>query len=99
MEEELILKQKYNDLLKSLEKGKEFVEKNPNDEKAQKRLDEIIVEMQNIMNAIPNMTANEMENGFLIQENKKVEKEPKIIVHHLVGEEDRLPNKLTLAQR
>ena len=66
MEEENILKQKYNDLLESLHKGTKYLEEKPDDEKAQKRLDEIAVEMQNIMQAIPNMTQEEMKKGFVI---------------------------------
>lgn len=77
MEEELMLKQKYNDLLQLLRKGEEYIKSNPEDEKAQKRLTELANEMQNIMNAIPNMTQEEMENGFKI-ENKP--KETQIIV-------------------
>lgn len=77
MEEELMLKQKYNDLLQSLRKGEEYIKSNPEDEKAQKRLTKLANEMQNIMNAIPNMTQEEMENGFKI-ENKQ--KETQIIV-------------------
>lgn len=77
MEEELMLKQKYNDLLQSLRKGEEYIKSNPEDKKAQKRLTELANEMQNIMNAIPNMTQEEMENGFKI-ENKP--KETQIIV-------------------
>lgn len=77
MEEELMLKQKYNDLLQSLRKGEEYIKSNSEDEKAQKRLTELANEMQNIMNAIPNMTQEEMENGFKI-ENKP--KETQIIV-------------------
>lgn len=77
MEEELMLKQKYNNLLQSLRKGEEYIKSNPEDEKAQKRLTELANEMQNIMNAIPNMTQEEMENGFKI-ENKP--KETQIIV-------------------
>lgn len=77
MEEELMLKQKYNDLLQSLRKGEEYIKSNPEDEKAQKRLTELANEMQNIMKAIPNMTQEEMENGFKI-ENKP--KETQIIV-------------------
>lgn len=77
MEEELMLKQKYNDLLQSLRKGEEYIKSNPEDEKAQKRLTELANEMQNIMNAIPNMTQEEMENGFKI-ENKP--KETQVVV-------------------
>lgn len=68
MEEEKMLKQKYNDLLQSLYKGTEYLKENPTDEKAQKRLDEIATEMQNIMNALPNMTDEEREKGFKIEE-------------------------------
>lgn len=71
MEEELMLKQKYNDLLQSLRKGEEYIKSNPEDEKAQKRLTELANEMQNIMNAIPNMTQEEMENGFKIENKAK----------------------------
>lgn len=67
MEEEKMLKQKYNDLLHSLYKGTEYLKDNPEDEKAQKRLDEIATEMQNIMNAFPNMTNEEREKGFVIE--------------------------------
>ena len=80
MEEELMLKQKYNDLLQSLRKGEEYIKSNPEDEKAQKRLTELANEMQNIMNAIPNMTQEEMENGFKI-ENKP--KETQIVVNNV----------------
>lgn len=68
MEEEKMLKQKYNDLLNSLYKGTEYLKEHGDDEKAQKRLDEIATEMQNIMNAIPNMTDEEREKGFKIEE-------------------------------
>ena len=67
MEEELMLEKKYNELLQSLRKGEEYIKSNPEDEKAQKRLTEIANEMQNIMKAIPNMTQEEMENGFKIE--------------------------------
>lgn len=77
MEEELMLKQKYNDLLQSLRKGEEYIKSNPEDEKAQKRLTELANEMQNIMKAIPNMTQEEMENGFKIENTPK---ETQIIV-------------------
>lgn len=71
MEEELMLKQKYNDLLQSLRKGEEYIKSNPEDEKAQKRLIELANEIQNIMKAIPNMTQEEMENGFKIENKPK----------------------------
>lgn len=71
MEEEKMLKIKYNDLLESLYKGTEYLKQKPDDEKAQKRLDEIAIEMQNIMQAIPNMTNEEREKGFIIEESNK----------------------------
>lgn len=74
MEEEKMLKQKYNDLLESLYKGTEYLKQKPDDEKAQKRLDEIAIEMQNIMQAIPNMTDEERANGFKIEEEQKTVK-------------------------
>ena len=74
MEEELkMLKIKYNDLLQSLYKGTDYLKNNPTDEKAQKRLDEIATEMQNIMNAIPDMTNEEKEKGFTIEKVEEVE--------------------------
>lgn len=72
MEEEKILKIKYNDLLESLYKGTEYLKQKPDDEKAQKRLDEIAIEMQNIMQAIPNMTDEEREKGFIIESGEQV---------------------------
>ena len=99
MEEENILKQKYNDLLESLHKGTEYLKEKPDDEKAQKRLDEIAVEMQNIMQAIPNMTQEEMEKGFVIKPvlgTKKEENAPKKIedapMHLTVKKENPLEN-------
>jgi len=66
MEEELILKQKYNSLLESLKKGEDYISKNPEDEKAQKRMEEISEEMKRIMALFPDMTPYEMQNGFEI---------------------------------
>jgi len=68
MEDELILKEKYNDLLESFKKGTEYLEQHPNEQdKIQKRLDEITKEISNIMDAIPNMTEDEKVNGFKIE--------------------------------
>lgn len=64
MEEEAMLKNKYNDLLKSLEEGQKYLEEHPKSEKAQTRLQEIAQEMENIINAMPDMTAEEKANGF-----------------------------------
>jgi len=65
--DEYMLKQKYNDLLESLKKGEEYLKKNPNDEKGQNRMQEIATEMENIVKAIPNITADEINNGFKIE--------------------------------
>lgn len=66
--DENMLKQKYNDLLESLKKGEEYLKENPNDEKGQKRMEEIAKEMENIVNAFPNITADEINNGFKIEQ-------------------------------
>ena len=75
--DENILKQKYNDLLESLKKGEEYLKENPTDEKGQKRMEEIAKEMENIVNAFPNITADEINNGFKIEESEQVRKENK----------------------
>ncbi len=72
MEEELVLKQKYNSLLESLKKGEDYLSKNPEDEKAQKRLEEIGEEIKNIMKLFPDMTTYEMQNGFEIKQEIEV---------------------------
>lgn len=71
--DEKMLKKKYNDLLESLKKGEEYLKQNPNDEKGQKRMEEIATEMENIVNAFPNITAEEINNGFKIEENEQIE--------------------------
>lgn len=68
MNDEIMLKQKYNDLLNSLKKGEEYVKANPDNEDYKKRLEEIGNEIQNIMKIFPKMTAEEMENGFVIEQ-------------------------------
>lgn len=65
--DENMLKEKYNNLLESLKKGEEYLKENPNDEKGQNRMQEIATEMENIVKAIPNMTADEINNGFKIE--------------------------------
>jgi phage recombination protein Bet len=70
--DENMLKQKYNDLLESLKKGEEYLKENPTDEKGQKRMEEIAKEMENIANAFPNITADEINNGFKIEESEQV---------------------------
>lgn len=66
--DENMLKQKYNDLLESLKKGEEYLKEKPDDEKAQNRMQEIAKEMENIVNAFPNITADEINNGFKIEQ-------------------------------
>ena len=73
MEDELILKEKYNDLLKSFKEGTQYLAEHPEEEKkVQKRLDEISKEISNIMDAIPNMTEDEKVNGFKIENKVEV---------------------------
>lgn len=76
MEEENMLKQKYNDLLQSYAKGTKYLEENPDDEKAQKRILELSKEMENIINSFPNITKEEIEKGFKIQESTEQIIEP-----------------------
>lgn len=64
MEEEKMLKEKYNGLLESYQIGKKYLEENPTDEKAEKKLNKISTEMENILNAIGDYTENELNNGF-----------------------------------
>lgn len=80
--DENMLKQKYNDLLDSLKKGEEYLKQNPNDEKGQKRMQEIAIEMENIVKAFPNITAEEINNGFKIEqiEDKNVPQETPVSV-------------------
>jgi phage recombination protein Bet len=66
--DEKLLKEKYNSLLESLKKGEEYLKQNPNDENGQKRMQEIAQEMENIVKAIPNITAEEINNGFKIEQ-------------------------------
>lgn len=74
MEEDLVLLQKkYNDLLQSYTKGQKYLVENPDDEKAQKRLLELSTEMENVIKAFPNITEEEIQNGFKIEEVKPVE--------------------------
>lgn len=66
--EENMLKKKYNELLARYKKGMEFLEKNPEDEKAKSTFESLQTEMNNIIQAIGDVTAEEIENGFEIQE-------------------------------
>lgn len=71
MEEINLLKQKYNDLLQSYTKGQEYVKEKPDDEKAQKKLLKISEEMENILKAIPEKTEQEINKGFVIEDDSK----------------------------
>lgn len=66
--EETILKQKYNDLLESFAKGQEFLDKNPDNEAAQNKLQQIANEMENILTSIADFTQEEAQNGFKIEQ-------------------------------
>ena len=78
---ELELKKKYNDLLKDFKVGSQYLVDHPEkEESVQKRLNEISEEISNIMNAFPNMTQEEKENGFKLEESVKTPQEQKAIV-------------------
>ena len=74
--EENMLKLKYNELLARYNKGAEYLAKNPNDEKAMEEFNKISDELNNIIEALPNMTNEEKTEGFNIEANANVE-EPK----------------------
>lgn len=66
--EENMLKVKYNELLARYNKGAEYLAKNSNDEKAMEEFNKISDELNNIIEAIPNMTDKEKTEGFEIKE-------------------------------
>lgn len=74
--EENMLKLKYNELLARYNKGAEYLAKNPNDEKAMEEFNKISDELNNIIEALPNMTNEEKTEGFNIEAYANVE-EPK----------------------
>ena len=80
------LKQKYNSLLADFKTGAQYLVDHPEkEEAAQKRLDEISEELSNIMNALPEMTQEEKENGFKLEQvseqvSEQVEKPKQMIV-------------------
>lgn len=73
MEEEKMLKEKYNGLLESYNVGKKYLEENPTDQKAENKLNKISKEMENVLNALENYTQEEITNGFKIEEDAKVQ--------------------------
>ena len=77
--EENMLKVKYNELLARYNKGAEYLAKNPEDDKALEEFNKISDELNNIINAIPNMTDKEKTEGFDIEAYVDVE-EPKQVI-------------------
>ena len=71
--EENMLKLKYNELLARYNKGAEYLAKNPNDEKAMEEFNKISDELNNIIEALPNMTNEEKTEGFNIEATVDVE--------------------------
>lgn len=74
MEDEKVLKQKYNDLLKSYTTGAEYLTNHPEEkEKVEKRLEELSKEIENIIKMFPDMTEKEKNEGFVIDEVEVVD--------------------------
>lgn len=74
MEDEKVLKQKYNDLLKSYTTGAEYLTQHPEKkEEAEKRLEELSKEIENIIKMFPDMTEKEKNEGFVIDEVEVVD--------------------------
>ena len=74
MGDEKVLKQKYNDLLKSYTTGAEYLAEHPEEkEKVEKRLEELSKEISNIMKMFPDMTEKEKNEGFVIDEVEVVD--------------------------
>lgn len=70
--EENMLKVKYNELLARYNKGADYLAKNPEDDKALEEFNRISDELNNIIQAIPNMTDKEKTEGFVIEETEQV---------------------------
>ena len=62
--EEIMLKEKYNELLARYNNGAKYLAENPNDDKALEEFNKISDELNNIIQAIPNMTDKEKLEGF-----------------------------------
>ena len=77
--EENILKVKYNELLARYNKGAEYLAKNPEDDKALEEFNRISDELNNIIQAIPNMTDKEKTEGFVIEETEQVSEPPLLV--------------------
>lgn len=70
--EEIMLKEKYNELLVRYNNGAKYLAENPNDDKALEEFNKISDELNNIIQAIPNMTNKEKTEGFVIEESEQV---------------------------
>lgn len=77
--EENMLKVKYNELLARYNKGAEYLAKNPEDDKALEEFSRISDELNNIIQAIPNMTDKEKTEGFVIEETEQVSEQPLLV--------------------
>lgn len=77
--EENMLKVKYNELLARYNKGAEYLAKNPEDDKALEEFNKISDELNNIIQAIPNMTDKEKTEGFVIEEPEQVSEQPLLV--------------------
>lgn len=67
MENEIELKMKYNELLENVKTGIKYLEEHPEDkEKAQERMNQLQEEIGNLLEKLPNATAEEIEQGFKI---------------------------------
>lgn len=85
--EENMLKVKYNELLARYNKGAEYLAKNPEDDKALEEFNRISDELNNIIQAIPNMTDKEKTEGFDINIQDYTDAKQAIKEQHLaVGE-------------
>lgn len=71
--EENMLKLKYNELLARYNRGAEYLAQKPDDEKAMEEFNKISDELNNIIEAIPNMTEEEKTQGFNIEAYANVE--------------------------
>ena len=67
MENEIELKMKYNELLENVKIGIKYLEEHPEDkEKAKERMNQLEKEIGNLLEKLPNATAEEIEQGFKI---------------------------------
>lgn len=98
MEEINLLLQKYNDLLQSYTKGREYLKEKPDDEKAQNKLLKIGEEMENILKAIPEKTEKDINEGFVIEEVITEPQDAKIVENASSKKQD-APMHLTTVKK